>query len=321
MPLSSALPSSESRNVSSARRSARSSERQALRVGVVEDEREALLLRLVGAQHLGQQLRPEVRHRRPHRHAGADAAEREELDREAGGANGSPRSACASRPGRPPRRARQPDRSPLMSAANTGTPAADSCSAISCSVFVLPVPVAPAISPWRFIIAERDLDDGLGASSPSCTPRPSSIARALGRVGLGDRRRRSRPSAGLDRRVAAPGVVEADQVAAAVLLVPVMVSAHLADLPLARSGTTRCRGLAARSFPGPGSRHGIVHSITTRSPSSIASSMNPAPAQLLHRQLGVGRRSGAHPGAAPGACSSGRRRRRSARPPGLGRRC
>ena len=42
-----------------------------------------------------------------------------------------------------------PDRSPLMSAANTGTPAADSCSARSCRVFVLPVPVAPATRPCR----------------------------------------------------------------------------------------------------------------------------------------------------------------------------
>ena len=36
-----------------------------------------------------------------------------------------------------------------MSAANTGTPAADSCSASSCRVLVLPVPVAPATSPCR----------------------------------------------------------------------------------------------------------------------------------------------------------------------------
>ena len=40
-----------------------------------------------------------------------------------------------------------PDRSPLMSAANTGTPAAEICSAISCKVLVFPVPVAPATSP------------------------------------------------------------------------------------------------------------------------------------------------------------------------------
>ena len=36
-----------------------------------------------------------------------------------------------------------------MSAANTGQPAAETCSAMSWRVRVLPVPVAPAISPWR----------------------------------------------------------------------------------------------------------------------------------------------------------------------------
>ena len=55
-----------------------------------------------------------------------------------------------------------PDRSPLMSAANTGTPWADTCSASTCSVFVLPVPVAPATSPCRLSIAERDAHLGLG---------------------------------------------------------------------------------------------------------------------------------------------------------------
>jgi hypothetical protein len=59
-------------------------QRQAVRVGVVEDEREARLLRLVRAEHLGQELRAEVRHVRTHRHAGPDSAEREELDRERG---------------------------------------------------------------------------------------------------------------------------------------------------------------------------------------------------------------------------------------------
>ena len=42
-----------------------------------------------------------------------------------------------------------PARSPFMSAAKTGHPAAEACSAMSWSVRVLPVPVAPAISPWR----------------------------------------------------------------------------------------------------------------------------------------------------------------------------
>jgi hypothetical protein len=40
-----------------------------------------------------------------------------------------------------------------MSAAKTGIPAADGCSASSWRVFGLPVPVAPATSPCRFSIA------------------------------------------------------------------------------------------------------------------------------------------------------------------------
>ena len=42
-----------------------------------------------------------------------------------------------------------PERSPFTSTAKTGTPSAASWPAMSWSVFVLPVPVAPAISPWR----------------------------------------------------------------------------------------------------------------------------------------------------------------------------
>ena len=45
-----------------------------------------------------------------------------------------------------------PARSPFTSARNTGTPARESPSASSCSVRVFPVPVEPAIMPWRFII-------------------------------------------------------------------------------------------------------------------------------------------------------------------------
>jgi len=37
---------------------------------------------LVGPKHLAEQLRAEVGHRRAHRHARAEAAERQELDRE-----------------------------------------------------------------------------------------------------------------------------------------------------------------------------------------------------------------------------------------------
>ena len=45
-----------------------------------------------------------------------------------------------------------PERSPFTSAANTGTPIRLKASAITCRVTVLPVPVAPAIRPWRFDI-------------------------------------------------------------------------------------------------------------------------------------------------------------------------
>ena len=48
-----------------------------------------------------------------------------------------------------------PERSPLMSAANTGTPARANPSAITCSETVLPVPVAPVTRPWRLASAER----------------------------------------------------------------------------------------------------------------------------------------------------------------------
>ena len=93
------------------------------------------------------------------------------------GANGSPSSAwrfSAALPASPG--CERPDRSPFTSAAKTGTPAADSASASSCSVRVLPVPVAPAIRPWRFIIASGMRTTASCCSAPSCTPRPSSIA-------------------------------------------------------------------------------------------------------------------------------------------------
>jgi hypothetical protein len=65
-------------------------QRQAVLVGVMEDEREALLLRLVRAQDLAEQLRPEVGDRRAHRHAGADPAERQVLGGKAGGRERQP---------------------------------------------------------------------------------------------------------------------------------------------------------------------------------------------------------------------------------------
>ncbi len=59
-----------------------------------------------------------------------------------------------------------PVRSPLMSEMNTGTPAFDSSPARSWRVLVLPVPVAPAISPWRLSIESATW------TRTSCRARP-----------------------------------------------------------------------------------------------------------------------------------------------------
>jgi invasion protein IalB len=69
------------------------------------------------------------------------------------------RAACRRDPG-----PRQPERSPFTSA---GTPARrrEKPSARICSVTVLPVPVAPAISPWRLAYAPP-ADGGLALGEP-----------------------------------------------------------------------------------------------------------------------------------------------------------
>src|SRR3954453_6714461 len=72
--------------------------------------------------------------------------------------------------------AASPETSPFMSAANTGTPAADSCSVSSWRVLVLPVPVAPAIRPWRLTIDSGNCTTASGTTLPSCMPRPRSSA-------------------------------------------------------------------------------------------------------------------------------------------------
>ena len=73
-----------------------------------------------------------------------------------------------------------PVTSPLMSDTNTGTPAFESCPARSWRVFVLPVPVAPAMSPWRFIIDSATWTRASFASSPSSIglprTRPGSVS-------------------------------------------------------------------------------------------------------------------------------------------------
>ncbi len=63
-----------------------------------------------------------------------------------------------------------------MSAANTGTPLAASCSASPCSVRVLPVPVAPATRPWRFIMPSGMRIWASGTASPFMSAPRSSVA-------------------------------------------------------------------------------------------------------------------------------------------------
>ena len=151
-------------------------ERQALLVGVAGDEPEALLLRLVRLEDLRQELRAEVAHRGAHRHAGPDPAEAQVLDREAVRGEGDAEVGGALRaPGRRPAPGvERPETSPFTSATNTETPAAESCSASTCSVRVLPVPVAPAISPCRFAMLSATFTS---ASWTSC-PVEDSLARA-----------------------------------------------------------------------------------------------------------------------------------------------
>ena len=71
---------------------------------------------------------------------------------------------------------KRPDRSPFTSAINTGTPAALSCSAISCSVLVLPVPVAPATRPCLLTMASGMRICAVGSAAPSTTTVPSAGA-------------------------------------------------------------------------------------------------------------------------------------------------
>ena len=73
-----------------------------------------------------------------------------------------------------------PDRSPLMSAANTGTPARAKPSAITCNDTVLPVPVAPVTRPCRLASAS---DNQAG-----CSPFPIKIfSIGIGHLVIGGR--------------------------------------------------------------------------------------------------------------------------------------
>jgi hypothetical protein len=71
-----------------------------------------------------------------------------------------------------------PERSPLMSAANTGTPARANPSAITCSETVFPVPVAPVTRPWRLASPS--------VSQAGCSPLPIKIRSPVSAVAVSD---------------------------------------------------------------------------------------------------------------------------------------
>ena len=71
-----------------------------------------------------------------------------------------------------------PDRSPLISAAKTGTPARANPSAITCSDTVLPVPVAPVTRPCRLASAS--------VSHAVCSPLPIKIFSSVSAVLLSE---------------------------------------------------------------------------------------------------------------------------------------
>src|SRR6266849_6788835 len=71
-----------------------------------------------------------------------------------------------------------PDRSPLMSAANTGTPARAKPSAMTCNETVFPVPVAPVTRPWRFASPS--------VSQTGCSPFPMKIFSSVSAILLSD---------------------------------------------------------------------------------------------------------------------------------------
>ena len=129
-------------------------QQEAVVVGDAEGDREHGLLDVVEVEHAREQQRPDLGRGGAHRVA--LLAEHVPEHRPA-----SPRTrqgarpSCATRSSTlalPPPGCETPERSPLMSAAKTGTPARLNASARTCRVTVLPVPVAPATSPCRLAI-------------------------------------------------------------------------------------------------------------------------------------------------------------------------
>ena len=142
-------------------------QRQAIVVGDAEGDVEHALLDVVEIEHPRQQQRAHFGDGGAHRMA-LLAEHVPEHGRELVGLEGEADSLarCQMKSLASPS-SEMPDRSPLMSAANTGTPRARKAFGQTCSVTVLPVPVAPVTRPWRLPSAS--------VSQADCSPLPMNI--------------------------------------------------------------------------------------------------------------------------------------------------
>ena len=131
-------------------------QQQALVVGDLEGDREHAFLGVVQAEQPRQQQRPHLRDggRAPDGPARRTGPRTRSGSRAAGSRRGRPSRTRSSSLGLGVPGWLMPDRSPFTSATNTGTPCAEKPSASTWSETVLPVPVAPAIRPWRLARAE-----------------------------------------------------------------------------------------------------------------------------------------------------------------------
>ena len=165
--------------------------------------------------------------------------------------------------------------------------------------------------------------------SASCSSVKGGISRCVAVAHARTRSAASGPGAvalahlvpALERRVAAARVVEAEQVALAVLRRPSGGRRAPRRSARPRSGTTRCRGRCRCSLPWRGSRQSIVHSITTSSPCSIPCSRCQLASRCLTPCSVISPICLRAACAARGACSSGSRRAGSGARPSRGRRC
>jgi hypothetical protein len=152
-------------------------ERESLLVREAAHQRQARLLGLVRPEHLREQLRAEVGHRGTNRDARPDTAEREDLNRVRGGLVRQPELLHPLRRPSLRRRLLQEAREVALVVGGEDRDAGvRQLLGDQLQGSRLPVPVAPAISPWRFIVRSGSRTTASGWSLSSCKPRPRSTA-------------------------------------------------------------------------------------------------------------------------------------------------